>query len=336
MKRVSLSDIAKAAGVSKTTGSMVLNGRARENGISDATCERVWKIAKELKYKPNLMARGLRLGKTHTLGLIVADISNDFFAQIARTVEETATRYGYHVIFCNSDENAEKLTELIQTLKTRQVDGLIISPALHDYDNEISRLKREKFPFVLIDRYFSKINTNYVVVNNFEASFQATSLLLDRGYNRIGIIAVFSNSIQHKLRVDGYREALKQNGIRFLRKFVVEVSYGNLKESIINAIRKLLDCPNNVRAIYFLNNRVAVIGLECINEMNLRIPKDIDVLSFDDNEVFRLFDPPITAVAQPVHEIAEKAVSILIDEIERPKKISETRQIVLPAKLIKR
>ena len=210
-KKISLKDIAKKVGVSTATVSYALS-KDKENKVSAAVAKKVRKVAKELNYQPNQIAKSLKSGRTYTIGLIVADISNPFFAQIARIIEDEAAKLGYTVIFGSSDEKSKKSWDLIQLLLNRQVDGFILAPT-EGSEAQVQYLKGVKIPFVLIDRYFPQLATNYVVIDNYNAAFGAVERLVKTGNKKIGIIA-YSSKLQHmKERIKGYREAMGKNNI---------------------------------------------------------------------------------------------------------------------------
>lgn len=335
MKKTSLQDIAAKLNVSKTLVSMVLNGRADEQRISPETVKRVRQAAREMNYKPNQMARSLRTGKSHTIGLIVADIANPFFGRLARAVEDEASRHGYHVVFSSSDERADKSAELIRLLLDRQVDGLIITPTENSYQ-QILDLKKTQIPFVLVDRYFPRIATNNVVLDNFKAAHQAVSRLLEASYGRIGMITA-SQSLNHmKERIGGYRQALKEHGIRFDSNLVYNVDHADYKNDVRQGVRTLLSPPRRVEAIFFATGMLAVAGLAAIQELNLRIPLDVAVFAFDDFDAYRLHYPGISGIPQPVEDMGKTAMQILLGEIEKRGHKTEKRHRVFEANLVLR
>ncbi len=317
MKKVSLADVAKSLGVSKTLVSLVLNGKGDEKGINKDTQQRVKDKVKELNYKPNQFARGLRVGKSNTIGLVVADISNSFYAKMCRSIEDHCTEHGYNLMICSSDENPEKESELIGMLIDRQVDGLIISTTQKN-NSDIKLLKKNDFPFVLIDRNVDSIDTNYVVVDNVEGAKEVVNHLVKLGNERIGHLTITPAHISTiKERIEGYKKGLRDNGIAVNNKLIREVSFDNLKADVEKQIKELLAAPNKITALFVANNNIAVAALECLNEMGLRIPQDIALVSFDDIEAFNLCYPPITAVDQPIGEMGKKAVNIIFDEINK-------------------
>ena len=334
MKKASLADIAKALSVSKTLVSLVLNGKGNEVGINVDTQKRVVAKAQELNYKPNQFARGLRMGKSNTLGLVVSDISNTFYAKICRSAEDYAARNGYNLFICSSDENAVKELHLIQMLVDRQVDGLIISTS-QETTKEFTRLKKLKLPFVLIDRHFPRLDANYVTVDNFQGGYDATKHLLDIGHKRVGHLTISpSHLITVKERTRGYREALKDAGIRYEKSLVREIPFYNIHTRVKQEVKELLRSPHNISALFVANNNLATAVIECMNELQLRIPHDLALVSFDDVELFKLCYPPVTAVSQPIEEIGRKATEILIGQLKNPEKIGQTEKVVLKTDLV--
>ncbi len=338
MKRVSLADVAESLGVSKTLVSLVLNGKGDANGISADTQQKVIAKAKELNYKPNQFARGLRLGKSNTIGLIVPDISNSFFARLCRSIEDALAAYDYNLIICSSDEREDKELELIQILVERQVDGLIVASTQKN-TSEFAALKKNNFPFVLIDRKFARLQTNSVVVDNKKGAQEAVSHLIQLGNKRIGFLNISPSHLTAlKDRLEGYREALKAHGIKFDSKLVREIPFNDIKEAVYEEIKQLLTPPNNVSAIFTANNNLAVAALEALHQMNIRIPQDVAMVSFDDIEVFKLCYPPITAVSQPITNIGEKSIETLMRMVNQKDKTLplEPQETVLSTSLVVR
>lgn len=334
MKRIDLDKVAKALGVSKTLVSLVLNNKGNKYGISAKTQKEVFKKAKELNYKPNLIARGLRTGKSNIIGLIVADISNPFYAKISRSVEEMASRNGYNLIICSSEEKEEKEEQLIDILvKGQNADGVIVS-STQKSSSFFAKLQKENKPFVLIDRYIPRLNANYVTVDNYKGAFELTEHLINTGYKRIGMLTIsphFISSISD--RVKGYKAALKKHGIPFNKKIVREIPFNNYN-SVEKEVSDLITGGNGIDALFAVNNNLAVYSLEVINKLGLHIPQDVALTCFDDLDMFRFCDPPITAVSQPVEEIGHKAFELLLDQMKQKDKAVPGKQVVLPTQLM--
>ncbi len=335
MKKVSLQDIASQLNVSKSLVSSVLNGKGDDRGIHPDTQKRVLAKARELSYKPHFIARGLRMGKSHTLGLIVADISNNFYARIARRVEQVAGAHGYHLIYCSSDEDPVKEVALIDMLRERQVDGLIISTT-QQKSTFFTRLKKEGFPFVLIDRRLPMLRTNYVGVENREGARQATVELVRNGYRNIALLKISPGFLSTvKEREQGYRQAMRESGIRVHGRWTREVGFHRLKRQVTESLDDLLRGPHAIHAVFSVNNSITVSCLEYFHDHGIRIPEDIGLISFDDIDLFRFSQPGISAIAQPLDAIGEEAVNILLQEIDAPGR-PVPRQRVLPVDLILR
>jgi LacI family transcriptional regulator len=334
MKKTSLNDIAKQLGVSKTLVSLVLNGKAKQHRISHEVCNKVTELAKELNYKPNQIAKGLRTGKTNTIGLIIADIANPFFGKLGREIEKEAANHGYRVIFCSSDENPANSQKQIEMLQQGQVDGFIIAPPAGS-ENQILSLKRNRTPFVLIDRNFPDIDTNYIVVDNIQAAFDATSHLINKGYKKIACITLNVHLNNMNQRVLGYKQALIENNIPVDEELIKMMPFTHEKDDIVEAVKQLE--PGNkakVEAVFFATSKLGIMGIETLHSLGLHIPDDIAVVSFDDPDAYKISQPPVSAIAQPLQEIGQESVKVLLDLMNDNQ--SETKKIVLKAKFIPR
>lgn len=331
MKGISIKDIANQAGVSPTTVSFVLNGKAKEKRISDHVSKKIQKIAAKLKYRPNQLARGLRTGKTKTIGLIVEDIANSFFASVAKVVEDEADKHGYKVLYGSTEDNVEKAKGLLEVLRYRQVDGYIITPTKH-LDKEIELLKDTNKPVVLMDRYFPNVSSHYVIVDNYGGAYAATSHLVNQGYKKIAIVTTTSDQIQMKDRFDGFVAALKDHGVSFNKTVVKKIPFEMDRAVLAQEIIKYLHSVKGLDAIFFATNYLGIYGIESIRSLGLRIGVDIGVVSFDDLDLFRLHSPSITCVAQPIQEIGRQIVGLLMKELNHSS--STSQHVVLTPELM--
>lgn len=333
MRKVTLADIAKSLGVSKTLVSLVLNGRGDEHGINAETQERVRKKAKELNYRPNPIARGLRTGKSHTIGLIVTDISNIFMAKMARAIEDKVRKSGYNLVFCSSDEDPEREAALIEMLRERQVDGIILMTSAKD-NSRIEELHKEGYPLVLIDRSLSDISTNYVGANNFEGARDAVLHLIDEGFENIGLLAITPKYISPiRDREEGYKEALKLKGHQLRAELVRDIPFDDIQQTVFKELDALCFPEKKIDAIFAANNSIAIACLQYFKARDLSIPEDLALISFDDIELFQFSNPPISAVAQPIQDIGEQAVALLMECLKKPKGF-ENQQVELETELI--
>ncbi len=330
-KRVSLKDIANKVGVSIALVSYVLNGQEKEKRVGAQVVEKIREAAEELNYQPNQIARSLRMKSTKTIGLVVADIANPFFAHLARIIENEAANFGYTVIFGSSDENDFKSESVINTLLNRQVDGFIIVPTEGSV-GLIQSLVKKKVPLVLVDRYFPEINTNHVVLDNFQATFDATLHLIKGGHKCISMVAYKQNLIHMKERIRGYREAMASNNL-VDKTNVIEISYDLYQQDFEEAFDELFIDSTKSSALIFATNAISVTGLYCIHKRNLKIPKDLAFIGFDGGESFDLFNPPLSYVQQPLEEMGKESFSILMNAISGSSKIT---QIMLSPVLVVR
>lgn len=336
MKKTSLSDIARQLGVSKTLVSLVLNGKAKEHRISDNICRKVISLAEELNYKPNQIAKGLRTGRTNTIGLIIADIANPFFGKLGREIEKEAATHGYRVMFCSSDEKAENSKKQIEMLLQGQVDGFIISPPAGS-EAQIIELGKSKKPYVLIDRHFPDIESNYVTIDNFQAAYEGTMHLINQGYKKIACITINMQLVNMKQRVDGLKKALVDAAIPIKEERIIVLPFSHEMDDVFRAVKIMFyDKRERPDAILFTTSKIGVMGLESIHSLGLKIPGDVAVVSFDDPDTYKISQPPISAIAQPLKEIGCQSVKILLEQLSSRKSKPTLQKVVLKTNFIAR
>lgn len=330
-KKVSLKDIAQEAGVSTALVSYVLTNKEEKARVGREIAKKIRKIAHKLNYQPNHIARSLKSGRSDTIGLIVADISNSFFGYVARTIEDEAKRHNYTVIFGSSDENVDKSMDLMNVLLNRQVDGLILIPT-EGSEQQIKYLKQQNVPFVLIDRYFPEISTSYIGINNYESAYNAVSHLIKTGRQRIGMIA-YKTALHHiNERKRGYSEAISDHVKPSGSSRMKLARYSHIKEDTRLAIDQLLHGRKPADAVFFATNSLAIEGLKYINELGVRVPEELAVVSFDESEAFDLYYAPITFVRQPILEMGKAAVRVLLEQIKDAERPAE--QICIHTELV--
>jgi Transcriptional regulators len=323
------------AGVASSTVSFVLNGKARQMRISEMVEKRVLDIANKAGYYPNQLAVSLRTGKSKTLGLIVEDIGNAFFASLAKTIEEEAEQYGYRVVYCSTENNPSKGKELINMLSQRQVDGYLITPVQH-MEQDIQQLVQLQRPVVLIDRYLPSVEATCVLVDNADAIAQGMQHLFEKGFKKIGFVTVDLDTIQMEQRLDGYLTSLTKNGMRLNKDWILKIPFIHQREEALDSIAMLLKNNPELEALFFATNYLGILGLESISRLNMTIPGNVAVISFDDHDLFRLYPPGITCIQQPVEAIAKKAVELLMQQLDNSDIQLQKSQVELAAKLIER
>ncbi len=321
------------AGVSTALVSYVLNGKEKESRVGQEIAQKIRQIAADLNYQPNHLAKSLRSGKTHTIGLIIADISNPFFANIARVVEDEAKRNGYTVIIGSSDENADKSRDLLDVLINRQVDGFIIVSA-EDTEEQIQYLTDRHIPFVLLDRYFPDMQTDFVSTDHYQASYDAGSHLIRSGYQHIGMIAYDSQMFHMRERIRGYSDALNDHNRTVQKSWLQEVRMSAIEAGVQAAIDQMLSGKQPVDAILFATYSLAINGLKYINTLRLQVPTDLAIVSFGQAEVFELYHCPITYLKQPIVLLGKKAVEVLVKKLRHES--TEPSQVLMKAELVER
>lgn len=333
-KKFSIVDIANQLSISKTTISFILNGLAKEKRISDEVVEKVLKFVKEVEYKPNSLAKSLRTGKSNTIGLMVEDISNHFFANIARMIEDKAYENGFKLTYCSTDNKTEKTREMIAMFRDRRVDGYIIAPP-EGIEEDIAQLISEGFPVVLFDRYLTNITTDYVVVDNFFSTYNATKHLITQGgFKNIGFVNFTSSQTQLQQRMQGYKMAMNEHN---LKTYIKEIVYHPDLELITKPIHSFLKKHSFLDAVLFGTNHLGACGLRVIKDLGLTVPDDIAVVSFDDYELFQMHNPTVTAIAQPIDKIADKIISIMVHRLTKNSADkTETETVMLPTELFVR
>lgn len=329
---ITIHDIAAKAGVSLSTVSRVLNGKAKKYRISPKTEETILHFAEELNYRPNKMAQGLRLKKSHTIGLVVPDISNPFFAYVTRVIQTKAYEMGYSLIVCNTNEDLSTEIEQIELMKSKVIDGFIVMPVGTDY-RHLETLIRKKHPLVLLDRCFDALQTSSVVVDNYEGAYLATAYLIECGHKKIGIIQGLPDTYTNTERMRGYLDALRENNIEVKSQYIVGKDYR--RESGYIETKLLLNLEERPTAIFTTSDLITLGALQAIVEDNYKIPDDISIVSFDDTDFAPFLFSPLTAVRQPKELMGEIAVKMLIDAMNG-ENATEKQRIILKSQLVKR
>jgi LacI family transcriptional regulator len=326
-KRITIRDVAKKAGVSSQTVSRVLNQRP---DVAAQTREKVLQAIADLNYRPSGIARSLRLKSTGTIGLIVPDSSNPFFAELGRAIEKTAFENGCSVILCNSDGDLERESFYIEALVSKQVDGLIIVGA-----NRASRknpILDGSLPVVVVDRDLNGERFDTVLADNLEGGKKGASYLITLGHERIAFIAGPSGLPTSAARLRGYRRALEEHGIAFQKELVVSGDFRY--QGSYRAMEKLLKLTPPPTAVFAANDMMAVGAIACIRDHHLRVPEDISVIGFDDIPLASFLNPKLTTIAQPRGEMGRMAVTMLMERLQD--RNLPARRYVLPVTLVER
>jgi LacI family transcriptional regulator len=332
-RKPSINDLAEKLKISKTTVSFILNGKAREKRISDILVAKVKKEALKLGYQPNQFAKSLRTGRTNIIGLMVEDISNPFYASIAKAIEDKVYQNGYKIIYCSTENDKGRAIEFLNMFTTLGVDGCIIVPTI-GMEKEIAEMVENGKKIVLFDKTFSSKLTDTVMINNRQSMYSGVEHLIKRGYTNIGLVAMALDKPSREERIIGYKNVIADYS---LKANVYTVPFKVQYKEYVADILKVLKDHKKLDAIVFGTNYLGVAGLEAINKLKLRIPHDIAVMSFDDHDLFRIHKPAISVIAQPIEEIAQTVIDTLLSKLTDPAvRKKAPRTITLSTSLIVR
>nr|WP_231403204.1 LacI family DNA-binding transcriptional regulator [Hymenobacter guriensis] len=331
-KRILIHDIARHLEVSIATVSLVLNGKAQESRISAALAQRVLSYVEEVGYKPNQLAKSLRTGKTHTIGLVVEDITNPFFAAVAGLIERKILAQGYRILYCSTNNDPVKTRDQLALFEEQHVDGYILAlPG--GVEAEIQALVRRGKPLVLFDRSLPGIQANTVVVDGAAGMYAGTQHLLAQGFRSVALVTLQTSQAHMVARRQGYSQALQE---QYLPELVLEIDYEQAPEAIIERMQAFFQEHATCDAVLFTTNYLGVHGLEALRNLNRRIPEQLAVVCFDDNDLFRLYSPPITVVAQPLEALTESVISTLLTALTGSGEFSPPTQLQLAPNLVVR
>ncbi len=331
-KAKTLKDLAKISGFTESTISRVLNGLGTKYRISESTQTIIKKIAEDTSFSFNENARGLRLSKTSTIGLIVPDISNSFFAKMASLIEREARFHNYSIFLCDTDNSTKLEKMMVRLLQKRKVDGCIVAPI-----GLISKHLEELYnttPTVLVDRFFEDINIPYVTSDDYNGTITAVTRLIELGHTTIACIQGIPGTSLNTNRVNAFKSTMNTHGLTVNEDLIIgnafseEDGYASAKQ-LIN--QNKVDMPT---AIFSLSNAITLGILRAFSEENINIPEQISVISFDEESYSGLLKTPMTTISQPKEDIGRQAFSLLLKQIEAKDKKIAQKSILLPTKLI--
>lgn len=329
---VTIQSMAKTLGVSVTTISRVLNGLGEQFRISKKTIELVTTTADKLNYRPNNIAKGLRLKKSSTIGLILPDITNTWFAQLALGIEKEARKHHYNIFLCNSNDDIKVEKKSIALLQSWMVDGIIIAPIGLESEH-LQKASKSGTPLVLIDRFFEGVNLPYISSNDFEGSLEATQYLINYGHKKIACFQGIVGTSPNNQRVNGYKQALKNNKILFDPSLVMGEDFGfNNGYTCAKKLIKHL-AKSKITAIISMGNQITLGILKALKEEGVQIPNDLSIISFDEQEYSDLLYTPLTTVSHMNENIGDVALKMLFNQFGKSTRI-KPKNVVLNSKLI--
>ena len=330
-KKITIKDIARVANVSTAAVSMAIN---KLPGVSDATRKRILKVARELEYQPDYIAKSMITKRNYTIGLILDDIANPFFPELAKGIEVKAAELDYGLLVCNTSQDLKAEKKCIDMLRSRGVDGIIITTVTAD-DANIKPLIEDQFPFVCVIRQpldpFFDNKVDYVAIDNFSGGYKGIKHLWRLGHDRIAILTGPLNASTVIRRIEGIKAALAEQGVKLNQKLLVECNFTREKGYL--AAKRLLKWKKPPTAFFSFDATMAIGVRDAVLESGLRIPEDIALMGCDDIEMVGLPGIEITTLSQKKYEIGNTGVKVLMDKIEK-KDTQIVNKIVLKAEMI--
>lgn len=328
---VTLKEIAKELGLSAMTVSRAINNKAN---VDEKTKSRILQKAEEMGYTPNQLAQSLLSSKTYTIGVVIPEISHSFFPEVVRGIEEVTYKNKYQLILTHSAEQFEREKGAIETLRSKRVDGILISCSQNTTDTDYYKaLKQTKLPLVFFDRCIEDIGFSCVSVNDRESACQITEHLIGHGYTRIAHLRGPMEVSIGKKRFEGFKDAHLNNEIALNDSLILQA--GLQEEGGYDAMKKLLQRPRKEwpRAVMAVNDPVAFGAIEAIKEAGISIPDDIAIVGFSDDIRAELLSVPLTTVHQPAYEVGKAAAVKLLQLIERENEEHEDIEVLTHLKI---
>jgi LacI family transcriptional regulator len=332
-QRATLRTVAGKLGISVSTVSRALSGQGGRYRIRPETVEAVRAAAAKLQYQPDVVARGLRLRRTHSLGLVVPDVANPFFAAIAASVADAARLRGHAVLLCDSRETTEREVEAVRLLRDRKVDGLIVCP-VGQRAAHLAACRDAGLPIVIADRIVGSPPLPFVAADNAGGGRQAAAYLAGRGHRRIGILQGLPGSTPNEERKAAFLAELARHGIAARQAPVAGSAFSEAAGA--EAAEALLDRHPGLTALFALSNVVAMGALRVLAARGISVPRDLSILGFDDHPYAALLATPLTVIAQPVDDLGRKAAEMLFDRIGGQTPPGAPAAVRLPTHLIER
>jgi len=333
-KTPSIDDIAKYAGVAKSTVSRIISGKGQ---FSEKTKAKVLEAARKLNYRPSSIARSLKSKTTKAIGLMLPNITDPFYPEIIRGVEDVASQNGYIIVLCDTNESKKKESMYFEIFENRWIDGVIYTGITGEPEEEkhIYATLKKRLPIVFIDREVEGHFACTVMIDNERAAFNATRYLLGLGHRKIGFIKGEKGKKEIRIftqRFEGYKKALFEHKVEFDPELIVE---GDLTmEGGALATKKLLDKDKYLTAIFASNDLMAIGAMREVQKRGLQVPEDISIIGFDDIPLSSLISPSLTTISQPKYEIGAEAAKLLLKMINSPE--APKSKIILDTKLVVR
>ncbi|MBS7563910.1 LacI family DNA-binding transcriptional regulator [Mucilaginibacter sp. Bleaf8] len=330
-----IKDIAKALGLSTSTVSRALNGSYE---IGAETKKLVLEYAEKVNYRPNPIALSLKEQKSHSIGVVVCEVANNYFSQAINGIESIAYNSGYHVIITQTHESAAREATNVQHLLSRHVDGLLVSVSASTTDITPYQYLHDKgFPIVFFDRVAQAVNTHKITANNIKGAFDLTEHLIANGFTRIAHITSSRNLLISSERLEGYKEALQKYNLPVQPEYIKHCENGGMiQDEVEMALQELMTLPERPQALISTSDRITTTCIPIIKRMGFKIPDDVAFAGFTNSDVSESFDPPLTVLRQPAFQMGQMATELLIKTIESKRPIYEYQNELVDTELIVR
>ena len=313
--QVTIKDIAKRLKISVSTVSRALRG---STDISGETRQLVLAVAEEMQYSPNPIALSLRDKKTKVIGVIVQEIANNYCSSVIAGIEDVAFKKGYNVLISQSHEKIDLEVLNTRLLASRRIDGLLITISNETCNTDhLKEMIERGIPVVMFDRVNDELQTHKVVVDDYKGAFDATCHLIEQGYKRIAHLTISKQLTITQNRLNGYLDALKAHRIPLKKEWIVYCDFDEAKMK--EEVRKLVSSPRRPNAIFSSVERLSMVSVKVLTDMNLKVPGDVALAGFADNPLSRYLNPSLTSVCQPTFSIGQNAAELLIELIESKK-----------------
>jgi LacI family transcriptional regulator len=327
--KATIYDVAREAGVSIAAVSQVINGKGK---ISEERRSQIILVMERLQYQPSYIAAALTGKKTYTLGLLVPDISNPFFAEIARSVEKQGDKRGYSLVICSTDNKDERLERYLSLLQQKSVDGMIIGTGIKEKEM-LDRMIERSVPLVMIAREIPDLDVQTVVVDDFAGGILAARHLLELGHSRMSVLAEHPKVSSSRERIRGFRQALAEAGLKLSEDMVRESGDDLVKDGKCKAL-ELLKNTERPTAIFCCNDLLAIGALQAAKELQVSVPSELSIVGFDNTILASVTDPPLTTIAQPTELMGAIAVDLLIGQLLKEPDVSQ-RTVLSPELVVR-
>jgi len=330
MTKINIKYLAEKLNMAPSTVSRALNDSYE---ISQATKEKVLALAKQLNYQPNPYARSLRAHKSKTIGVIIPERINNFFAQVIDGIEAITQQHGYHLLVYNSHEDVEQEKKIISYLLGGRVDAIVMSVSSQTSSSEhLAQVQRQGIPIIFFDRIASDISTTKFITNDYQSGYDATQHLIAMGCQKVNFLLLSKEITIGKERLRGYLDAMKASDLPFSEDWIIQC-FQNEKDNmeLFKSFLYPIDRPDGLISSV---EKLALTAYHAIHQSKLRIPQDIKLITFSNMKIADLLNPPLSTISQPAYEIGRECANLLMSNLKNPNQIPIDNEVItIPSKM---